>query len=264
MRASYGDVNTRFYARRDLVDHDAYTSRDLRPPEVGVLLRHREALSGRVLDVGCGTGRLTGYLTLMAASVHGVDVSEAMLDHCRRTYPDATYSQADMRDLSGFDDQAFNAIIASYSVLDVLDQSERLRTLGGFHRVLSVGGLLVISTHNLAHAPQVRSPGGDVLAHLRAGAPRRALSSVTRLARRSRNHHRMRGHEAAGEGYRIINDPAHDYSLLHYYIGRQDQYRQLGDLGFEVLECRDLEDKLLEPEDPAGYCHELHYVARRA
>jgi hypothetical protein len=37
-----------------------------------------------------------------------------------------------------------------------------------------------------------------------------------------------------------------DYALLHYYIGCDDQERQLADVGFELLECLDLEARPVE------------------
>src|SRR5690348_9366720 len=74
-------VNARMWARSDLVSK--YTGRSLRPAEVMILVRHRDEIGPRVLDLGCGAGRLTGYLADLWPEVHGIDVSPAMLEHCR-------------------------------------------------------------------------------------------------------------------------------------------------------------------------------------
>jgi hypothetical protein len=67
--------------------------------------------------------------------------------------------------------------------------------------------------------------------------------------------------QTRGPDYAIINDTAHDYALLHYYIRRDDQARQLAETGYELLECLDADGCPVGP----GVPHPdpwLHYVAR--
>ncbi|MBV8952614.1 MAG: hypothetical protein JO179_00660, partial [Solirubrobacterales bacterium] len=49
--------------------------------------------------------------------------------------------------------------------------------------------------------------------------------------------------------------------LLHYYIGRDEQARQLEQLGYELVECLDLEGVPVPP-GARSQSTELHYVAR--
>jgi len=63
-------TNDALWRRTDLVER--YATRDLRPVEVMLLIRYREALSGRVLELGCGAGRVTGYLAELASHAHGL------------------------------------------------------------------------------------------------------------------------------------------------------------------------------------------------
>ena len=55
------EANDQLWGRKGLVQ--AYATRELRPVEVLLLVRYQAALSGRVLELGCGAGRLTGYLS---------------------------------------------------------------------------------------------------------------------------------------------------------------------------------------------------------
>lgn len=48
----------------------AYANRNLRPVEVLLLVRLRENLSGAVLELGCGAGRIAGYLVALAREFH--------------------------------------------------------------------------------------------------------------------------------------------------------------------------------------------------
>ena len=43
-----------------------------------------------------------------------------MVEHCRSAYPDGTFAVGDLRDLSAQGDGSYDAIVASYAVLDVL------------------------------------------------------------------------------------------------------------------------------------------------
>lgn len=115
--------NSEVWARGDFLGH--YASRELRPAEALFLVRDREQLEGRVLELGCGAGRLTGYLLEIAQSVHGIDVSPAMVDFCRKAYPRGTYSVQDLRDIPRLGSGSADAVIATYNVLDVLGDAER-------------------------------------------------------------------------------------------------------------------------------------------
>lgn len=114
-----------------------YASSELRPAESVFLERYSERLQGRVLEIGCGAGRLTGHLLAVAGSVHGIDISPRMVEHCRRTYPHGAYSVLDLRNLDELGEDSADAVIATYSVLDVLGDAERRRILGEIGRVLA-------------------------------------------------------------------------------------------------------------------------------
>jgi hypothetical protein len=59
----------------------------------------------------------------------------------------------------------------------------------------------------------------------------------------------------------ILVDEAHDYTLLHYYISRDAQERQLAEAGFELLECLDIDGRPVPPGTDAEGSSELQYVA---
>src|SRR5919201_3746705 len=98
-------LNADFWARGDHVGF--YAHRELRPVEAVLLRRYRDALSGAVLELGCGAGRLTGYVIEIAAKTHGIDISAAMIAHCRATYPGGVFEVGDLHDLSRFADRSF-------------------------------------------------------------------------------------------------------------------------------------------------------------
>src|SRR5450759_5733728 len=94
----------------------------------------------------------------MAHTVHGIDLSPAMVDYVKQTYPGGTFSVEDLRDVARLGSESFDAVIATYGVLDVLGDAERRRVLRAIGGVLAPGGLLMVSSHNLAYLPKLREP----------------------------------------------------------------------------------------------------------
>lgn len=227
-----------------------YATRTLRPVEADLFARYRDDLSRRVLELGCGAGRLTGYLLELSPDVRAIDVMPAMVAYCETAYPGGRFEVGDLRDVGDLDAESYDAVVAGFNVIDVLDHAERARALDDIARVLSPGGLLVLSSHNLAAAGSIRPP------RLLARSPRR-------LVARLRNHRRLRRFERTEDGWAIRNDAAHDYGLLHYYVTRDAFARQLADAGLDLLECLDLDGRAVGAGERAAHCTELHYVARR-
>lgn len=249
-------------ANRTWGEHDyvaQYAHRRLRPVEVTLLLRHGHALRGRVLELGCGAGRLSGYLIELAGTFLGLDISTRMVEHCRRAYPDGSFDTGDLRDLSGIASGSWDAVVASFNVIDVLDDARRHAFLAEMQRTVAPGGLFIFSSHNEGAAASV-----PTRPELRWRDPFRLAVDLTRYPRRARNHRRRAADEVHAGDYAIRNDAAHDFALLHYYIARDAQEAQLREHGFELVECLDLDARRVAPGEPAAHAGELHYVARRS
>jgi ubiquinone/menaquinone biosynthesis C-methylase UbiE len=255
---SQEQVNVHYWVR----DHvGEWTNHHLRTVETVILERYAEALGGRVLEVGCGAGRLTGHLINLATEVHGIDISEPMIDHCRRTFPQGTFRVADLRDLRGYEDGYFDAVFASFNVIDLVSPEERGAALDSWRRVLAADGTLLMSSHNRGHIARVRSPAGQLLASFWSGKPRHIAGSIVRLPRWVRNHRRLRPFERREAECAVATDPATDYGILWSYISRDDQARQLAAHGFDLLECLAPDGMPVGPGEDAPNSSELHYIA---
>jgi len=98
----------------------------------------------RVLDAGCGSGRLTVALAQAGAAVTGVDTNVAQLGVAAQRASEAgvalTLREADFNDVLPFADAAFAAVVSRLSVMAAADPVATLRELG---RMLEPGGRVV-------------------------------------------------------------------------------------------------------------------------
>jgi len=267
-RLEQAEVNARVWRTGNHLAE--YANRVLQPVEVMILARYREVLSGRVLEVGCGAGRVLGYLVALGGEVHGIDISQTMVEYCRRTYPGADVRRGDLGALTASEHAPFDAVLATYNVLDVLDDAQRRRVLGEMRSLLGPAGLLIFSSHNLAHVDREREAAVpaprrrralELLSKLVGRPPVAVAQAAIRTPLRMRNRRRLGDLERRAADHAILNDVANDYGVLHYYIRRDDQERQLQETGYELVECLDLEDHpVVAGED--GCSPWLHYVAR--
>lgn len=96
-----------------------------------------------VLDAGCGTGRISRFLSDRGCVVHGVDLSPGMLAMARRDHPDIATQVASITDLP-FSDARFDGILYWYSIIHVAD-SDLAAVFHQARRVLRPGGVVLIA-----------------------------------------------------------------------------------------------------------------------
>jgi SAM-dependent methyltransferase len=110
---------------------------------------------GRVLEVGCGTGRTLVPIARAGVQIDGLDSSPRMLDRCRaklRDEDDAVKERVILHegDARGFDlKRQFNLVIAPFRVMQHLTTTEdQLRFLDSVARHLAPAGRLVFDVFN--------------------------------------------------------------------------------------------------------------------
>ena len=105
-------------------------SKDMDEDRAALLQAISRLPSGRVLDVGCGTGYLTQHL---GGEVVGLDQSAAMLDIARERIPWADFVRGDALNMQ-FADGSFDLVFAS-SFYGLLGEPQRERFLDEARRV---------------------------------------------------------------------------------------------------------------------------------
>ena len=132
------DAYARFY--------DWENAQTVQRRDVAFWRRLAAAADGRVLELGCGTGRIAVPIAKDGITLTGVDRSAPMLDRARRRAARARLGQrlalvrADIRHLP-FRDRRFGLVMAPYGILQSLvRERDLMAVLASVHRVLARGG----------------------------------------------------------------------------------------------------------------------------
>lgn len=101
----------------------------------------------RILDAGCGPGRIGGYLASVGHRVVGVDVDPVLIEAAQQDHPGPRWVVADLAELDlpahGITDP-FDVIVSAGNVMTFLAPSTRVRVLARLRAHLAVGGQAVI------------------------------------------------------------------------------------------------------------------------
>lgn len=117
-----------------------------RPQPAFAALAAGGAITGRVLDIGCGTGEHTLMAAALGLEATGIDLSATALriaaDKARRRNLTATFARHDALRVAQLQ-EAFNTVLDSL-VLHAFDPAQRTSYLDGVRCVLPPGGRLFV------------------------------------------------------------------------------------------------------------------------
>ena len=102
----------------------------------------------RILDAGCGPGRVGGRLHALGHDVTGADVDPALIAAAEEDHPGPRWLVSDLAELDvrdeGGDRATFDVIVCAGNVMTFLAPSTRPAALAGFADHLAEGGRAVI------------------------------------------------------------------------------------------------------------------------
>ncbi|NKZ10121.1 class I SAM-dependent methyltransferase [Mycolicibacterium septicum DSM 44393] len=103
--------------------------------------------NARILDAGCGPGRVGGYLAGAGHQVVGVDVDPALIEAAKKDHPGPRWLVGDLAELDlparGIAD-AFDIIVSAGNVMTFLAPSTRVQVLTRLRAHLAEDGRAVI------------------------------------------------------------------------------------------------------------------------
>jgi ubiquinone/menaquinone biosynthesis C-methylase UbiE len=249
-------VNRRTYAGPKVVSWYDRLDSLLKPEQVILdsltpLIRDR-----KLLDIGIGGGRTTKFLLEISKDYTGIDYTSRCVEIARNKYPGANILCCDARDLSVFSDGTFDFVLFAFNGIDYIAHEDRITALNEIRRVLKPGSPFMFSTHNRDYKHIRKLPWQEGIQYS-LGFLKSCLYTFAHLPR----HFMMKKHERCTDEYAIVNDTAHGFSLLAYYIGVKEQISQLKRTGFTHIEVYDMNGARIvtDAEFPWTY-----YLARKA
>ncbi len=138
------------------VDYAEYYDYDypLQEEEIRFYLEYAVKTGGPILELACGTGRITVPVAEAGLAVHGVDISENMLAVARGKIMErdlsrrVTLTLSDMANFSLGEGGFAMAFIAARSFMHLFTQEKQLSCLGSVYRHLRPGGLFLMDLYS--------------------------------------------------------------------------------------------------------------------
>jgi SAM-dependent methyltransferase len=138
-----------------------YDLQDNPSDDIPFYLARLPSPQARVLELGCGTGRVLLPLAHECGYIHGVDASAAMLSLCQQKLDQATLppdrAQLTLGNITDFDlGRQFDLIIAPFRVLQNLATDAEVDGLFGcLRRHLAPGGTAILNIFRPALSPEL-------------------------------------------------------------------------------------------------------------
>lgn len=99
--------------------------------------------SSRILDAGCGTGRIGGYLISQGHIVVGTDVDPVLIGHARNDHPEGTWYVGDLSQ-DPIEEAEFDVVISAGNVMGFLAEEGRLPALSNIRASMKEGGRFIV------------------------------------------------------------------------------------------------------------------------
>ena len=156
---SFGKINRvhvlDYYAKNSVLEHyeEATSKVGLWKSEEIIISKNIPDLSTRILELGCGCGRISfGLLQLGYNQLHASDFSAAMVKGAKKIASKLNFSLpievADATALA-YKDDSFDAVIFGFNgLMQIPGRENRIRSIREINRVLTSGGKFIFTSHD--------------------------------------------------------------------------------------------------------------------
>jgi len=137
-RDAYDSIAGLFSSTRD------YLWDDLKP------LREYTKDGDRVLDLGCGNGRLYQLFDGLSIDYTGLDQSEKLIEQAKEKFSESntrSFLVGEMTTLE-FEDDSFDVIYCIASFHHLMDTQQQQKALSSMNRILRPGGMIIMTNWN--------------------------------------------------------------------------------------------------------------------
>ena len=128
----------------------------------------------KILDIGCGTGRLMRYLIDSGAEVVAADLSAAMLAKAQKNFRGVKTVKADIRDLP-FEDESFDIVIAAFVIVHLKKLDKAFDEV---YRVTKNGGHFLVTNINQRKSPKLKTRDREIVIESHYHIPKHVVDAM--------------------------------------------------------------------------------------
>lgn len=99
----------------------------------------------KVLDAGCGNGRLLDYVNLKPENYLGIDSNKELIKIAQEKYPDYYFTRQSLQNVFEIKEKQFSVIFCSAAIIHIPGRDERIALLNNFKKISSPEARLIIS-----------------------------------------------------------------------------------------------------------------------
>ncbi|WP_051866826.1 class I SAM-dependent methyltransferase [Corynebacterium atypicum] len=97
----------------------------------------------RIVDIGCGTGRVAGYLAARGHHLVGTDLDPVLIGYARADFPEVRFEVGDI-ETESVPEGNFDIAVSAGNVMGLLSESGRAGALANIAAALKPGGRFVV------------------------------------------------------------------------------------------------------------------------
>ncbi len=112
-------------------------------PELELLAKYVQPDS-RILDLGCGNGRLLKALSTVNVSYHGIEANKYLIEQARSHWPERDFQLGELPEVD-LGQEKYQAIFMIAVFQHLVDRQERAVTLKNIYDALESGGYLLMT-----------------------------------------------------------------------------------------------------------------------
>lgn len=113
--------------------------------EKDIILKHIKS-EDSILDIGCGTGRITTYLYKLGYNVTGIDYSKKAIEKLRKNHPEISCRMMDILDLPM--KNKFDVIILTRTLQSLPTKEMKIEALAKAKQSMNTNGTIILTEGN--------------------------------------------------------------------------------------------------------------------
>ena len=177
-----------------------------------------------------------------------------MVKACQKWHSSLNFLHGDASDMHMFDEASFDFIIFSFNGIDCMSHEKRIKTLKEIYRILKKNGIFAFSSHNLDDRKIVTAFNKYDMKRPRAMA-KNLLNVMSYL--------KVRKYQIHADTYEILSDPLAGFGHLTYYIRKQEQVKQLVNIGFQNIAILNRQAQFVDVNSLDRDSEWFHYVCQK-